>query len=701
MILFDTGSADLWMPLSAVKVQSTIQGSPITDQEFGLNWMELDTTFESIHSDGINGLSSSSISAARAATVMDGSIKWNLIPAPLVSFHLTRLSIGHQTTDGCCQGCLAVVGTGTSLVPEQIFGSPSDSLFLIFLPYLLELHLGAFTGVFICGEDTSAMVGEREVEGPMGRIWAQGGFLSCGTGHLHQGALAGADSDHLSPCPLLFLQFVTNCGSGQSTPTITFPINGINFPCWALSQVSNCLMGFQPMYLPLENGWPLWLPEGLLLHLRHRQQQGLVLAFCLGLDDLTNLFGALRAGYEVTERIPGYKGRGSAQALTPRRWCNLERLFLCGQLGIGFLKWTVVAFICLRLLEATVLKVPLKTLKFIRETVKEKGLLEEFLRTHKYGPVQKYHFGDFSVAREPMAYTDASYFGKISIGTPPQNFLVIFDTSSSNLWVPSAYRQNQACVGPHLLHQRGDLLPAVWWQRQPHQLPHTLTVQSIQVPNQEFSLSQDELGTNFIYLKFVGIMGMAYPALAVGGAATALQDMLQEGALTSPPTGVSERGSSHLWGCGQQPVHGTDLLGHGTQELYWQLTEELLIGSQASSWCSQGCQASMDTGTSLLTVPQQYVSALLQATGAQEDQNRQFPADCNNTQSLPSFTFIMSGVQCPQPPSSYILNGSHGATQQQTEKPVAAWYAEEEDEEEEEAENDGLAPCNFQQRKRI
>lgn len=28
----------------------------------------------------------------------------------------------------------------------------------------------------------------------------------------------------------------------------------------------------------------------------------------------------------------------------------------------------------------------------------------------------------------------------------------------------------------------------------------------------------------------------------------------------------------------------------------------------------------MDTGTSLLTVPQQYMGALLQATGAQEDQ---------------------------------------------------------------------------------
>lgn len=61
-------------------------------------------------------------------------------------------------------------------------------------------------------------------------------------------------------------------------------------------------------------------------------------------------------------------------------------------------------------------------------------------------------------------------------------------------------------------------------------------------------------------------------------------------------------------------------LGWRVLRLFISTPFRFLIGGQASCWCSQGCQAIMDTGTSLLTVPQQYVSALLQATGTQEDQ---------------------------------------------------------------------------------
>ncbi|NXA39634.1 PEPC protein, partial [Eudromia elegans] len=136
------------------------------------------------------------------------------------------------------------------------------------------------------------------------------------------------------------------------------------------------------------------------------------------------------------------------------------------------------------------------------------------------------------------------YFGEISIGTPPQSFRVLFDTGSANLWVPSTYCETPACdahsrfepsqsstfssIGTTytLAYGFGDLSVVLGYD--------TVTIQNMVVTNQEFGLSQDEPSRPYYYLDFDGILGMAYPGVAISGYNTLMQNLLQQNQLSEP-----------------------------------------------------------------------------------------------------------------------------------------------------------------------
>ncbi|KAI5243560.1 Gastricsin [Manis pentadactyla] len=326
---------------------------------------------------------------------------------------------------------------------------------------------------------------------------------------------------------------------------------------------------------------------------------------------------------------------------------------------------------------AWMLRVILRKGKSIREVMNEQGVLDTFLKNHpRVDPAAKYHFNNDAVAYEPITnYLDSYYFGEISIGTPPQNFLVLFDTGSSNLWVPSTYCQSQACSNHNrfnpsqsstfrnngqtytLYYGSGSLTVFLGYD--------TVTVQNIVIQNQEFGLSEYEPSNPFYYSDFDGILGMAYPSLAVGNDPTVMQSLLQQGQLTQPifsfyfsrqPT-YQYGGELILGGVDTNLYSGQIVWAPVTREMYWQIPiEEFAVGNQATGLCSQGCQAIVDTGTFPLAVPQQYMSSFLEATGAQQAQNGDYVVNCNYVQSLPTITFIISGSQLPLPPSAYVIN---------------------------------------------
>ncbi|NXG31585.1 PEPC protein, partial [Dromaius novaehollandiae] len=335
------------------------------------------------------------------------------------------------------------------------------------------------------------------------------------------------------------------------------------------------------------------------------------------------------------------------------------------------MKWLILTLVCLHLSEG-LLRIPLKKGKSIKEAMKEKGVLHKYLeeRGH-YDPAYKF-FSNFA-AYEPLSNNlEMSYFGEISIGTPAQDFLVLFDTGSSNLWVPSVYCSSEACsdhteFNPSksstfstedeyfsIEYGSGSLTGIFGYD--------TVRLRDLSIKKQEFGLSETEPGTSFLYAEFDGILGLAYPSISAGNAETVMQGLVQENLLDAAIFSFylsgeegSKGGELVLGGVDSSLYTGDITWTPVIQTTYWQIGIESFSVSGLSSWCSEGCQAIVDTGTSLLTAPQEIFSELMEYIGAEDAGDGEYVASCSSIDSLPTLTFVISGTSFPLSPSAYML----------------------------------------------
>ncbi|NXI21432.1 PEPA protein, partial [Sterrhoptilus dennistouni] len=313
-------------------------------------------------------------------------------------------------------------------------------------------------------------------------------------------------------------------------------------------------------------------------------------------------------------------------------------------------------------------RVPLKRMKSLRQRLQEQGLLESFLEQHPYNLAAKYFPG---IAVEALEnYMDDEYFGTISIGTPPQEFTVVFDTGSSNLWVPSVFCSSPACRNHNrfnpgesstFLSTNDTLFIAYGTGSMTGVLGYdTVNVAGINVHNQIFGLAETEPGDFFYYTPFDGILGLAFPSIASSGATPVFDNMMMENLVDRNLFSVylsrnSQGGSFVLFGA-IDPYYTTRGISWIplSAETYWQISMESVSINGTPVACSSGCQAIVDTGTTLLAVPIRAFRILMRHLGASSSGE----ISCEAVSNLPDLIFHIHGREFPVPPRAYVLRSN-------------------------------------------
>lgn len=274
---------------------------------------------------------------------------------------------------------------------------------------------------------------------------------------------------------------------------------------------------------------------------------------------------------------------------------------------------------------------------------------------------------------------DIEYYGSIQVGTPPVAFEVIYDTGSSNLWVPSS--KCDGSVYPscktHTLYDhsasstykpngKSISIPYGSGTCAGELSQDTVVFGGYTIKYVTFGEITQEPGQIWAESPFDGICGLGLPGIAVDQVTPLFDQLMTQGvdgrfafylASEGKNTSVLTLGGvNSLYYSGEftyTPVQSF-LFSKG----YWLISvTDFKIDGQSTNSCtgsifSKGCQMVVDTGTSILTGPTAEVKKITDKLG-------DIKTDCSNLKSLPDLTFTINNKDFTLGPDFYVIQAAN------------------------------------------
>uniref|UniRef100_A0A914PTN9 Peptidase A1 domain-containing protein n=1 Tax=Panagrolaimus davidi TaxID=227884 RepID=A0A914PTN9_9BILA len=280
-------------------------------------------------------------------------------------------------------------------------------------------------------------------------------------------------------------------------------------------------------------------------------------------------------------------------------------------------------------------------------------------------------------ASQPMTdFDDIEYVANVTIGTPPQSFLVQLDTGSSDFWIPdSSCTDNRVCR--HKFDSNASstyVLNGQEWSITYGDNGYARGIVGedtvrfendgddvLVVPKSAIGQA-NQISSDFGQFPTDGILGLAFPSIDEEKSDPVLFNAYKQGLLDKPIFTIylEERGHVENVIAGAITYGGLDTEHCSSDVDYVDLTSEdwyqfkvdsVSLGTAKSS---DGWQVISDTGTTLIVAPPEIFNLLANAAGA----NANGSIDCNA--SFDDLKLTISGKEYTVPAKQLILDEGNG-----------------------------------------
>ena len=279
-------------------------------------------------------------------------------------------------------------------------------------------------------------------------------------------------------------------------------------------------------------------------------------------------------------------------------------------------------------------------------------------------------------------YANAQYFGAVSVGNPPQSFMVIFDTGSSNLWVPkvgcthcgnpffgrkSKYDHDKSDTyvedGKDFEIMYGSGSVSGFFSQDSVTLADDLVVKG-----QRFAEIQDAGGLGMAYAlgKFDGILGLGFTSISIDGTPTVFENAISQSVVEQPIfsfyLGDNGPGELTFGGYDASKFEGDLVYVDLLAATYWEIAlDTVTAGSYEATQNPDGSPitAIVDSGTSLLIGPKSEISKLAQAVGAKSTFAGEYTVDCDKVANMPDIVFKIAGADYSIPGPKAIIQAQN------------------------------------------